>query len=84
MAIMSFLATLPSEFDTSKSQILSSLEISSLQDNFSRLLRTKISPSITKSSGLALEPLSYPSGGVICYNCHKLGHTRWECRKLLN
>ena len=40
IAVMSFLASLPSEFDTVKSQILSSHEISSLQETFNKLLRT--------------------------------------------
>ena len=103
MAVMGFLSSLPSEFDTTKSQILSSFEISSLQETFNRLLRTKIFPSIqmsnalvsknsnyepvkqqTKSSGSALEPPGQSSRGVVCYYCHKLGHTRRECRKLLN
>lgn len=44
MAIMSFLAGLPSEFESAKSQILSGSEISSLQDVFSRVLRSE-SPS---------------------------------------
>ena len=35
MAVMSFLASLPSEFDTTKSHILSRPEISSLQETFS-------------------------------------------------
>ena len=38
----------------------------------------------TKSSGSTLEPLGQSSGGVVCYYCHKPGHTRRECRKLLN
>ena len=38
----------------------------------------------TKSSGSALEPLGQSSRGVVCYYCHKPGHTRRECRKLLN
>ena len=103
MAIMSFLASLPSEFDTVKSHILSSPKISSLQETFKRLLRTGISPSIqmsnalvsknsnyepvkqqTKSSGSALEPPGQSSRAVVCYYCHKSGHTRRECRKLLN
>ena len=86
-----------------KSQILSSPEISSLQETFCRLLRTMISPSIqisnalvsknsnyeplkqqTKSSGSDLEPLGQFLRGVVCYYCHKPGHTRLECRKLLN
>ena len=38
----------------------------------------------TKSNGSNLEPSGQSSGGVVCYYCHKLGHTRRECRKLLN
>ncbi len=41
MAVMSFLASLPLEFETAKSQILSGSEISSLHDTFSRVLRTE-------------------------------------------
>ena len=45
MAVMGFLAALPSEYDSAKAQILSSPEISSLQETFSRILRTEVSPS---------------------------------------
>ena len=38
----------------------------------------------TKSNGSTLEPSGQSSGGVVCYYCHKPGHTRQECRKLLN
>ncbi|KAK4726866.1 hypothetical protein R3W88_031783 [Solanum pinnatisectum] len=41
IAIMSFLAGLPYEFETAKSHILSSFEINSLKDVFSRVLRPK-------------------------------------------
>lgn len=41
MAIMSFPVRLPSEFDSAKSQILSGSSISSLQEVFSRILRTE-------------------------------------------
>ena len=41
MVVMSFLASLPSEFDTFKSQILSCPEISSLWETFNRILRTE-------------------------------------------
>ena len=41
MAVMSFLADLPPEFETVKSQILSSSEIFSLHDTFTRVLRTE-------------------------------------------
>ena len=43
MTMMSFLATLPSEYDSVKAHILSSLEISSFQETFNRILRTEIS-----------------------------------------
>ena len=43
---MSFLAGLPSEFEIAKSQILSGSEIFSLQDAFSRVLRTESSPNV--------------------------------------
>ena len=38
----------------------------------------------TKSSGSALKPPGQSSRGVVCYYCHKSGHTRQEYRKLLN
>ena len=38
----------------------------------------------TKSSGSTLKPPGQSSRGVVCYYCHKSGHTRRECRKLLN
>ena len=38
----------------------------------------------TKSSGLTVEPPGQSLGEVVCYYCHKPGHTRRECRKLLN
>ncbi|KAG8637829.1 hypothetical protein MANES_15G168650v8, partial [Manihot esculenta] len=41
MAVLSFLAGLPPEFETAKSQILSDSEISSLHDVFTRVLRTE-------------------------------------------
>ncbi|XP_044508561.1 uncharacterized protein LOC123227575 [Mangifera indica] len=50
MAIMSFLAGLPSEFETAKSQIFASLEISSLYDTFTRVLRTESTPSFQSNS----------------------------------
>jgi hypothetical protein len=46
MVVKSFLAGLRSEFETAKSQILSSSKISSLQDVFSRVLRTESSPHV--------------------------------------
>ena len=45
MAVMGFLAALPSEYDSAKAQILSSPAISSLQETFSKILRTEVSSS---------------------------------------
>ena len=39
MVVMGFLAALPSKYDFVKAQILSSLEISSFKETFSRILR---------------------------------------------
>ena len=41
MVVMSFLSDLPSEFETAKSHILSGSDIGSLQEVFSRVLRTE-------------------------------------------
>ena len=43
MAIMGFLTALLSEYDSAKTQILSSPEISSLKETFRRILRTEVS-----------------------------------------
>ncbi|KAK2970814.1 hypothetical protein RJ640_010086 [Escallonia rubra] len=51
MAAMSFLGALPPEFDTAKSQILSGTDITSLQEVFSRVLRTE-SPSSNQQSSV--------------------------------
>ena len=59
IAVMSSLTSLPSEFDTAKSQILSSPEISSLQEIFSRLLQTEISPFIQISNALVNKNSTY-------------------------
>ncbi|KAK2965361.1 hypothetical protein RJ640_013824 [Escallonia rubra] len=52
MAAMSFLGALPPEFDTAKSQILSGTDITSLQEVFSRVLRTESTFSNQQSSVL--------------------------------
>ncbi|RVW25326.1 hypothetical protein CK203_116037 [Vitis vinifera] len=52
MAVMSFLVGLPSEFETAKSQILSSSEIGSLQEVFSRILRTEGTSSIQQTNNV--------------------------------
>ena len=53
MVVMSFLSGLPSEFETAKSQILSGSDIGSLQEVFSRVLRTKNVPSSQHTNVLA-------------------------------
>ena len=53
MAVMGFLAGLPSEFDSIKSQILSSFEIPSLRDTFRCILHAESSPSVQMNSTLA-------------------------------
>ena len=45
MVVMGFLAALPLEYESVKAQILSSLEISSFQETFNRILRTETSTS---------------------------------------
>ena len=45
MTVMGFLAALPSKYDSAKAQILSSPEISSLHEAFSRILCTEVSSS---------------------------------------
>ena len=45
MTVMGFLAALPSKYNLAKAQILFSPEISSLQETFSRILRTEVSSS---------------------------------------
>ena len=56
MAMMGFLTALPSKYDSVQAQILSSLEVSSFQETFSRILCTKVSspalPSAQMSSAL--------------------------------
>eukprot|EP00261_Vitis_vinifera_P035581 XP_019076824.1 PREDICTED: uncharacterized protein LOC109122933 [Vitis vinifera] len=53
MVVMSFLSGLPSEFETAKSHILSSSDIGSLQEVFSRVLRTENVPSSQHTNVLA-------------------------------
>ena len=53
MVVMSFLSGLPSKFETAKSQILSSFDIGSLQEVFSRVLRTENVPSSQHTNVLA-------------------------------
>src|SRR5262249_30820957 len=112
LTIMSFLAGLSPQFETVKSQVLSSAEITSLHEVFTRVLRTENSapatPYVQSQSALVIRNMrtgigqSYhrknhkngdPSsqqnhnldtGGIVCYYCHELGHTKRTCRKLHN
>lgn len=54
MAVMSFLAGLPPEFETSKSQILSGFDIPSLHDVFSRVLHAE-NTSCTQQTNVLVE-----------------------------
>ena len=58
MAVMGFLATLPSEYDSVRVQILSNPEVSSFQETFNRILHTEIS-----SSALPIAQMSSPFVG---------------------
>ncbi|KAK1378832.1 hypothetical protein POM88_025576 [Heracleum sosnowskyi] len=83
MVIMSFLAGLPSEFEFAKSQILSGSEISSLQDAFSRVLRTESpSPHVLPLSGaLVSRNNNYSCGRSINQNRNKgVGSQKFEPR----
>ena len=52
MLVMGFITALPSKYDSAKAQILSNPEISSLQETFSRILRTEVSSSSVSSPTL--------------------------------
>ncbi|CAM8996453.1 unnamed protein product [Rhodiola kirilowii] len=62
MALMSFLAGLPSEFETAKSQILSDSKVASLEDAFRRVLHTEPRPSPPLSSSAFIGRRPQPSG----------------------
>ena len=62
MAVMSFLAGLPAEFETAKSHILSGSTISSLQDTYSRILRTENPQSAQSGSALVSRRYEYDAG----------------------
>ncbi|KAL5838389.1 hypothetical protein ACOSQ3_015558 [Xanthoceras sorbifolium] len=62
MAIMSFLARLSSDFETAKSQVLSGSEISSLDEVFSRVLRTEGTPPVLLSGALVSRSHNYEPG----------------------
>ena len=52
MAVMRFLAALSSKYDSTKAHILSSPEILSLQETFSRILHIEVSSSSISSPTL--------------------------------
>ena len=60
--MMSFLAELPSEYDSVKGQILSSPEISSFQETFNRILRTETSSSTPPSTQMSSALVGRSSG----------------------
>lgn len=74
MVVMSFLVNLSLEFDTSKFQILSNSEISSLQDTFSRILHTESSPSVQMSNAFVSRNDGYKS--VKQLGIKRLGYIR--------
>ena len=70
MAAMGFLAGLPSDYETAKSQVLSSAEVALLKDTFSRVLRTESSQPpqlnsalVSRRSMAEFGRQSYKSGG---------------------
>ena len=79
MAVMGFLPTLPSEYDSVKKQILSSPEVSSFKETFSRILHTKVSPPVlpsTQMSSALVRRNSSESGKPQYRNSGPRGNTR--------
>ena len=79
MAVMGFLAALPSEYDSIKMQILSSPEVSSFQETFNRILRIEISPPAlpsTQMSSVLVGRNSGESGKPQYINSGPGGNTR--------
>ena len=62
MVVMRFLAALPSEYESIKAQILSSLEISSFQETFTRILCTETSSSTPPSAQMSSALVSWNMG----------------------
>ena len=62
MVVMGFLASLPSEYDSVKAQILSIPEISSFQETLSRILRTETSSSTPPSTQMSSALVGLNSG----------------------
>lgn len=55
MAIMSFLAGLPSEFEAVEYQILSGFDVTSLHEVFTQVLRTTNASSTPSTNGLVVK-----------------------------
>ncbi|KAK9697608.1 hypothetical protein RND81_08G048400 [Saponaria officinalis] len=86
MTVMSFIAGLSSDFDSENAQILPSSDVLSLQDVFSRILRTEnppasITPMTNRGASHKFETPTTRSV-VECNYCHKPSHMKFECRKL--
>ena len=62
MVVMRFLVALPSEYESIKAQILSSLEISSFQETFTRILCTETSSSTPPSAQMSSALVSWNMG----------------------
>ena len=62
MAMMGFLAALPSEYNSVKTQIMSNPKVSSFQETFNRILRTEISPPTLPSTQMSSALVSRNSG----------------------
>ncbi|RVW76298.1 Retrovirus-related Pol polyprotein from transposon RE1 [Vitis vinifera] len=77
MVVMSFLSGLPSEFETAKSHIIFGSDIGSLQEVFSRVLRTENVSSSQHTNVLVAK-------GGNAENARRVGHTKKNCRKLQN
>ena len=75
MAMMGFLAALPSEYDSVKAQILASPKISSFQETFNRILRTEtpscnppstqISSALVGRNNVESETQQYRNSGLV-------------------
>ncbi|KAK4427868.1 hypothetical protein Salat_1555800 [Sesamum alatum] len=71
MVVMSFLAGLPSEFETAKSQILSTSKLSSLEDAFRRVLHRENTLPTQPNSVLISRTTTSDSGKQHCKNSGK-------------
>ena len=70
MVVMSFMAGIFSEFENAKNQILSSSEIFSLQDIYSRVLRTEGTP--------LTPPVQFNSALISINNDYEFGRSQYR------